>query len=67
MDVVWLLGGLLSAVHGIRGLIRGKFKNRGRRWVTRGNSPFLFWLEVVFSLAIGVALAVVGLTTLWSS
>jgi len=60
INIVWIPIGILMLSHAVRGIIRGKFKNRGSIWSTRADFPLLFWTEVVGSLTFGIVSIVVG-------
>jgi hypothetical protein len=60
INIVWMPIGILMVSHAVRGIIRGKFKNRGSIWTTRTDFPLLFWTEVVGSLTFGIVCVVVG-------
>ena len=60
INIVWIPIGILMLSHAVRGIIRGKFKNRGGIWSARADFPLLFWTEVGGSLIFGIVCAVVG-------
>ena len=66
INVLWMPIGIWMLFHAVRGVVRGKFKNRGNRWSTRADSPLLFWAEVALSSAFGIVGMVVGAIYLWT-
>jgi hypothetical protein len=62
INVVWIPVGIFMVYHALRGVISGKFRNRGSTWTSRARFPLFYWVEAAGSLAFGIACVVVGAT-----